>query len=159
MDLKENQYDAFPCLKCRDCKHCNVKADLDGESASNLCPINHKDIKISKPWFASYDVGNCPICKNFEPKKTLKWLYERWEGLDRYFKDREICFKEDGLVYIPPKQICIIFNDNFDIRYAIPYEDYFNCNVDTSKWIYKSYFKRDKSSPLGYSRVTEYREV
>ena len=164
MDLKENQYDAFSHLKCRDCKHCNIRADLDGELASNLCPINHKKVKVSKPWFASYDVGNCPICKNFEPNKTSKWLHERWEGLDRYFKDKEKVFEEENIPmsYFRPKTISLIKDNNFDVRYVILYDDWFNCNVDIDNYLYKSYYARCKKStehPTGYKMVKELREV
>jgi hypothetical protein len=148
----ENQYDAFPCLKCRDCKHCNNKADL--------CPINHTSVKMSKPWFATYDVGNCPICKNFEPRPSLKWLYERWEGLDRYLTDKAEIFMEENipLSEMHPKTISLIKDNNFDVRYVIPYDDWFNCNVDIDNYLYKSYYKRSKDSPFGYKLIKEYKD-
>jgi hypothetical protein len=148
----ENQYDAFPCLKCRDCKHCNNKADL--------CPINHTSVKMSKPWFATYDVGNCPICKNFEPRPSLKWLYERWEGLDRYLTDKTEIFMEENipLSEMHPKTISLIKDNNFDVRYVIPYDDWFNCNVDIDNYLYKSYYKRSKDSPFGYKLIKEYKD-
>lgn len=156
----ENQYDVFPCLKCRDCKHCNIKADLKGQFASPLCPINHKAVKMSKPWFATYDVGNCPICKNFEPRPSIKWLYERWEGLDRYLTDKAEIFIEDNipLSEMHPKTISLIKDNNFDVRYVIPYDDWFNCKVDIDNYLYKSYYVRSKDSPIGYKLVKEYKE-
>lgn len=161
---KENQYDAFPSLKCRDCVYCNIRAELDGETVDSHCPINHKEIKLSRPWFASYDVGNGHICKNFAPSKTCKWLYDRWEGLDKYYADMEQILSSEGYSdiqihrYLPPfnTTLSLNLNNNNDIRYAINMNDYFNCNVsESTNILMKSYMKQSRKSPWGYKRVTE----
>lgn len=157
---KENQYDAFPSLKCRDCAYCNIRAELD----DSHCPINHKEIKLSRPWFASYDVGNCHICKNFAPSRVCKWLYDRWEGLDRYYADMEQILRSDGYSdtqihrYLPPfnTTLSLNLNNNNDIRYYINMNEYFNCNVNkATNILMKSYVKQARKSPYGYKRVTE----
>ena len=161
---KENQYDAFPSLKCRDCIYCNIRADLDGKTVDSHCPINHKEVKLSRPWFASYDVGNGHICKNFAPSRLLKWLYDRWEGLDRYYADMGQILRSDGYSdtqihrYLPPfnTTLSLNLNNNNDIRYGIDMNDYFNCNVNEETNIsIKNYMKQTRTSPYGYKRVVE----
>lgn len=147
-DLREN----WASLRCGECTFFRVNADCEGV-VSKCKRIDHKKIRFAVPWFKSYDCGqfNSNVCRDFEPAKRCKYLYDNWSGFDEYYGG--ISDKET---------IEFTLNGDTTVRYKIKYLDFVNNTFLDSKgnlkWIERYYQKRVKVSlknPTGYEFVYE----
>lgn len=149
-------YDEFRDVMCHwncdNCKHCNPKADLDGV-VSTCKRLDHKRYSFAKAPFASYDCGqrNGFVCGDFEPVEWQKWLAEHWDS--KFLNEHRNRIRDDATV-----SICI--DHDWDVKYQVLAKDFFDgtfINEDGSlKWVRKGYYKRSKTSPIGYVYVYEY---
>ena len=143
--MTPEEREEWPCLQHGQCKHFRVNADLAGVQ-STCKRLDHKNIKFAVPWFKSYDCGQLSsnICEDFEPRDTCKWLKEHWDGIERYF----------GENYTPGGYVGLILNNDTSIRYYVKAEDFYRGSflndVGSLKWEYREYYRRSRSSPIGY---------
>lgn len=143
-------HDAFPVLYCRTCIYFSAKADFPN-NISRCKRLDHKKLKFAKPYFKSYDCGmfNARICRDYHPNFNLiPALAKYWTCTDDY------------VGYIPSANtVDLVQDSNFDVRYAVPYADFYNgthINKDGSlKWVEKTYYKVNRKSPIGYELIHE----
>lgn len=139
-------------MRCGECIYFKVNADLNGIE-STCKRLDHKKLRFAVPWFKTYDCGqfNGCVCRDFEPAKWCKYLYENWSSFDDYF--REI---------LDRKTVDLVIDGNLSIRYQIRYIDFVNNTFldkeGNLKWIKRYFYKRVKVSeenPTGYKLVYE----
>lgn len=152
--MKEIFEENWCCLQCGQCKYFKVNADMEGVE-STCKRLDHKHLKFAKPWFKSYDCGQFVgrVCKEFEPADYCVWLKKHWVSYDDYHQDDII--GDDAKSYF-----CL--DNDFSVRYGVLTKDFvdgtmFDDNGDL-KWVEKVYYKRSKSSPIGYELVHEVRK-
>ena len=150
--MKEIFEENWSCLQCGQCKYFKVDADR----ATSTCKrLDHKHIKFAKPWFKSYDCGqfNSMVCDEFYPRDSCRWLKEHWISWEDYW---------DGEEPKPTETIPLVLDGDFSVRYKVLKSDFITGNfLDDSgnlKWVEKEYYKRSKSSPIGYKLIHEYRK-
>lgn len=137
-------------LECRECKHFNAKADMNGVE-STCKRLDHKHLRFAKKIFQSYDCGchDTHTCSDFEPdEKKVPWLYNHWNEV-----------KEQIIPYGEFETIELNVDGNTDVRYVIWANDFYNntfINKDGSlKWVYKYYQVPSRSSVTHYDIVYE----
>lgn len=141
--------DEWLSLQCGHCIWFNAKADLSNVE-SQCKRLDHKHLRFAKKIFASYDCGQDQetICRDFSPKASILWLYKNWEKV----KANIIPYGKDDIIYLN-------LDGNDDIRYGVRardfYENTFQNEDGTLKWVCKKYMKRSKKSSTGYKIVTE----
>ena len=148
--MTEEEREEWPALQHGDCIHFSVNSDREESTCRRL---DHKHLIFAQSPFKAYDCGQMQglVCKEFEPKKICRWLYEHWDGIYGYFGED---FKLKGLVWL-------IVDGDESVRYGVAYEDFWDgtfLNPDgTLKWVEKMYYRRTKKE-FGYKLVRERRE-
>ena len=139
---KEDFFDNWSHISCKDCKYYSCKDDCYCKKR-----LDHKKYRMAQPWFVTVYDYDFHICSEFEATDRYPWLYNNWkkEFTENYYSD---------------ELMGIIINGNRDIRYMVRVKDYFyNTLFDENgelKWVKKMYYKKSKSSPIGYELIREF---
>lgn len=107
--------DDCPHFMCRHCAKWKVNADM-GECT---CPkLDHKKIKLYKPYFKTYDCGaHHIICSEFVPSNPDYKDFEDWTNFEDYWK----IFKEVWLTdNYKSHGVAVVLNGNYEIIYYVP---------------------------------------
>lgn len=141
--------DEWPSLQCGHCKWFNANADLSNVE-SQCKRLDHKHLRFAKKIFASYDCGKSQetICRDFIPQSGMLWLYKNWGNV----KAAIIPYEENDIIYLN-------LDGNSDVRYGVRaidfYENTFQNEDGSLRWVCKKYMKRDRKSITGYKLITE----
>ena len=157
--MKVNVYEHWCHLECGNCKYFQVDADRREDTTCKR--LDHKTFKLAVPYFKSYDCGqyHCNICSEFEPADYCKWLKEHWKSIDAYIAEYE---QAEHKSFFKNRYVSLTIGDDTLVRYYVKRKDYFDgnfINPDGSlKWVKRCFYRRSKSSPIGYKLVWEYNE-
>lgn len=140
---------------CGNCKYFRVDADRN----ESLCKrIDHKSVKFHTPWFKSYDCNqhNGIICSDFIPASWYINAVKEWNGFEEYWEN----YVEQWLPYKKTDTtVSFIINGDRSVSYQVKLLDFiYNTMFDEYgylKAVSKRYYKRDKTSSIGYRLITE----
>lgn len=132
---------------------------MNADREESYCKrIDHKSVQFFRPWFKSYDCGQYSgiICADFVPASWCINAVKEWNGFDEYWEN----YIEQWLPHSNTnRSISFFINGDTSVSYQVKLLDFvYNTMFDDHgglKAISKQFYKRDKTSPVGYRLITE----